>query len=136
MRDTGRAAATVLIAVLLAAGLGGCGAAVEKRVEYMSSSVSLGLGEVLIVEFGEVNTSVGDAWVLTRAPDPAVLGEGDERTRYLGDEGETGAPSELTYRFRAVGGGTTVIRFDYQFRGSVPEDPQDRRSAEITVTVK
>lgn len=136
MRDTGRAAATALAAILLVAGLGGCGATVEKHVDHTASSVSLGLGEVLIVDFGEVNTTVGDSWVLTREPDPTVLGEGDERNRYLGDDGETGAPSDVSYRFAAIGGGTTVVRFDFHFRGSVPEDPQDRRSAEIAVTVK
>lgn len=136
MRDVGRIAATVLVATLLGAGIGGCAGTVERRVEHTISSVSLGRGEALIVEFGEVNPSVGDDWVLTREPDPTVLSEGDERNRYLGDEGETGAASEMSYRFAAVGGGTTVVRFEYQFRGAVPEDPQDRRSAEITVTVK
>ncbi|MCI1017870.1 hypothetical protein HWD99_04455 [Microbacterium sp. C5A9] len=136
MHDVRTATVTVLVATTLGLGLMGCAATVEKRVDYTTSSVSLAPGEALIVEFGEVNASVGEAWVLTREPDPMVLDEGDERNRYLGEEGETGAPSEMTYRFAAIGGGTTVVRFDYQFRGSVPDDPQDRRSAEITVTVK
>nr|WP_201469571.1 protease inhibitor I42 family protein [Microbacterium hydrocarbonoxydans] len=136
MREARRVAATVMVAVAFTLALGGCVPAIERHVEHTSSSVSLSRGEALVVEFGEVNPSVGDDWVLTREPDPAVLGEGDERYRYLGEDGETGSPSEMTYRFAAIGVGTTVVRFEYRFRGSVPEDPANRKSAEIAVTVK
>lgn len=128
----------VVVAVTAAVGMGlsGCSAAVEKTVDYTTSSVSLAPGESLVVDFGEVNHTVGDEWVITQEPDPSVLGPGDERSRYLGEDGEAGAPSELSYRFAPVGNGTTVIQFEYQFRGSVPEDVSDQETAEITVTVK
>ncbi|MFJ2541984.1 hypothetical protein [Microbacterium sp. NPDC087589] len=130
-----RACAIVTVAASLGLGLTGCSAA-EKRVDYSTSSVTLAPGEALVVDFGEINSTVGDAWVITREPDPAMLGPGDERSRYLGQDGETGAPSEVSYRFAPVGDGTTVIRFEYQFRGAVPEDADDQQTAEITVTVK
>lgn len=114
----------------------GCSAGLETSIAYTTSSVTLAPDEALIVDFGEVNPTVGDEWVVTREPDPAVLGPGDERSRYLGEDGETGAPSELSYRFAAVGEGTTVIQFEYRFRGAVPEDLDDQKTAEITVTVK
>ena len=136
MRDVRRAVAAVMVAAAITLPLGGCASVIERRVEYTASSVSLARGEALVVEFGEVNHSVGDDWVLTREPDPAVLGEGDERSRDLGEDGETGSPSQMTYRFPAIGAGTTVVRFEYRFRGAVPEDPANRKSAEITVTVK
>lgn len=128
----------VVVAASAAIGLGlsGCSATVEKTVDYTTSSVTFEPGESLVVDFGEVNHTVGDEWVVTQEPDPAVLGPGDERSRYLGYDGEAGAPSELSYRFAPVGDGTTVIRFEYQFRGSVPEDVSDQETAEITVTVK
>lgn len=128
----------VVVAVVAAAGLAlsGCAAQAEKTVDHAASSVTLAPGEALVVDFGEVNQTVGEAWVITREPDPEVLGPGEERSRYLGQDGETGAPSELSYRFAPVGDGTTVIRFEYQFRGSVPDDESDQETAEITVTVK
>jgi hypothetical protein len=119
---------------LLVLGLAGCAPA-EKTVSYTSSSVTLAPGEALVVDFGEINPSVGDAWVVTQEPDPAVLGEGEERSHYLGEDGQTGAPSEVSYRFEPEGKGTTVIKFEYQFRGSVPEDAEDQKTAEITVSV-
>lgn len=131
----GRCAVGLVIG-LLGLGVTGCAAAMEKTVDYRSSSVTLAPGEALVVDFGEINPTVGDDWVIVREPDPAVLGSGDDRTRYLGEDGEAGAPSELSYRFAPVGEGTTVIEFEYQFRGSVPEDPDDQQSAEITVTVR
>jgi len=128
----------VVVAAAAAVGMGlsGCSAAAEKTVDYTTSSVSLAPGESLVVDFGEVNHTVGDEWVITQEPDPSVLGPGDERSRYLGEDGEAGAPSELSYRFAPVGTGTTVIQFEYEFRGSVPEDVSDQETAEITVTVK
>lgn len=136
MRRLGKVCVVVTVAALFGWSLAGCSAASEKSVDHTSSSVTLAPGEALIVDFGEINPSVGDAWVITREPDPAVLGPGDQRSRYLGEDGETGAPSEVTYRFPPVGDGTTVIQFEYQFRGSAPDDPSDRQTAEITVTVK
>lgn len=124
------------IVALLTGGLTGCAGAPERTVDHSTSSVTLAPGEGLVVDFGEVNHTVGDEWVITREPDPAVLGPGEQRSRYLGEDGEAGAPSELSFRFLAVGDGTTVIRFEYHFRGSVPEDVSDQETAEITVTVK
>ncbi len=135
MRRLVKVCAVVAVAAFLSLGLTGCSAA-EKTIDYSTSSVTLAPGEALVVDFGEINPTVGDAWVITREPDPAVLGPGDERSRYLGQDGETGAPSEVSYRFPPVGDGTTVIQFEYQFRGAVPEDADDQQTAEITVTVK
>lgn len=116
--------------------LSACAAVTEKSVDHTTSAVSLTSGEALVVDFGTINPTVGDAWVLIREPDPAVLGPGEERSRYLGEDGEAGAPSEVSYRFPPVGTGTTVIQFEYQFRGAVPADAEDQQRAEITVTVK
>ena len=79
------------IHVLLSAVLTACAGSAEKTVSYTATSVDLAPGEALVVEFGEVNGSVGDAWVLTQEPDPAILGEGEELTRALGDA--PGSPS-------------------------------------------
>lgn len=131
-----RACAVMGAAVLFGLGLAGCSTTMEKTVAYTTSSVTLAPGEALVVDFGEINPSVGDAWVITREPDPAVLGAGDQRSRYLGEDGETGAASDVSFRFAPVGDGTTVIQFEYQFRGAVPDDEDEQQTAEITVTIK
>ncbi len=136
MRTRGTRLAFGVIVAFCSLQLTGCSAGLETTIAYTASSVTLAPDEALVVEFGDINPTVGEEWVLTREPDPAVLGPGDERSRYLGEEGETGAPSQLTYRFAPAGEGTTVIQFEYRFRGSVPEDLEDQKTAEITVTVK
>ncbi|KJQ53048.1 protease inhibitor I42 family protein [Microbacterium sp. SA39] len=122
--------------IALAAALVSCAGAPEKTVDYTETSVTLAPGEALVVDFGEVNATVGQEWVLSAEPDAVVLGPGEERSRYLGEDGMTGAPSEVTYRFAPVGEGATVIEFEYRFRGEVPEDPEDQETARIEVTVE
>ena len=136
MRSLTRTALAVVVAAVVGLGIAGCAGVAEKTVEHTTESVTLAPGETLVVDFGEINPSVGDAWVITQEPDAAVLGPGEEETRYTGEEGMAGAPSELSYRFAPVGTGTTVIEFEYQFRGAVPEDPVDQKTAKIEVTVK
>lgn len=121
---------------MVAAGLAACSGGGEKTVDYTVDSVTLAPGEALIVDFGEVNATVGQEWIITQEPDAAVLGSGEQRSRYLGEDGMTGAASEVSYRFAAVGDGTSDIVFEYRFRGSVPEDPEDQKTAKIEVTVK
>jgi hypothetical protein len=135
MRIMNRAAALLTAALLLSVGLSGCSAS-EKIIDYTDTAVTVSPGEVLIVDFGEVNATVGNAWVIVEEPDATILGEGEERSDYLGESGETGAASDLSYRFAAVGEGTTTIEFEYRFRGSVPEDPEDQKTATIEVTVE
>jgi len=136
MRRMTRTALAVAVAAIAGLGIAGCAGAAEKTIEHTAGSVALAPGETLVVDFGEINPSVGDAWVITQEPDAAVLDAGVEETRYTGEEGMTGAPSELFYRFAPVGSGTTIIEFEYQFRGAVPEDAADQKTAKIEVTVR
>lgn len=136
MRGLVRAAFVFVCAVTVTIGLASCTAPAEKTVDHTAESVTLAPGEALVIDFGEVNGSVGEEWVLTQEPDGAVLGPGERRSRYLGEDGMTGAPSEVTYRFAPVEEGATMIEFEYRFRGSVPEDLDERKTARIEVTVQ
>lgn len=136
MRGVIRSAVIMVGSIAVAAGLVSCAGAAEKVIDHTADSVTLAPGEALVIDFGEVNSSVGEDWEITQEPDAAVLGPGEERSVYRGEEGMTGAPSEVTYRFPPVGEGTTVIEFEYRFRGEIPEDPEDQKSAKIEVTVK
>lgn len=136
MRGFRRIVVTAAGALAIGLSLVSCAGTTEKTVDHTAESVSLAPGEALVVDFGEVNATVGQEWSITREPDADVLAPGEKRAKYLGESGETGAPSELSYRFAPAGEGTTVIEFEFLFRGSVPEDPEDQKTAKIEVTVK
>ena len=125
-------AATALSAVVLS----GCAAPASVTVGYEESSVTIEDGTELVIDFGEVNASVGSDWVIISEPDPSVLTHGDKVSEYAGEEGSVGGPSELAYRFTATGTGMTKIQFEYQFRGAVPDDPTEQRTALIDVSVE
>lgn len=132
----------ILKALLVAAAVGGASVALvscagmgEKRVDHTASTVTVAVGETLVVDFGMINPSVGDEWKLVTAPDPAVLGEGESDFTSDGPDPAPGSPGQLVYRFSALAEGTTVISFEYLFRGSMPEELDEQETATITVTV-
>lgn len=113
-----------------------CGAPSEKvTISRTDPRVTLNVGDVLEVDFGEVNSSVGDAWIIVTPPDSSVLSVGESHEKYLGKGGMVGAPSELSYTFKATGQGATTIEFEYRFRGAVPDDVDVQESASIEITV-
>ncbi|WP_258726265.1 protease inhibitor I42 family protein [Cellulomonas sp. NS3] len=92
-------------------------------------------GQTIVIDLGEITTSVGDDWRLTTAPDPAVLAEGEVRAETVGDDGATGTPTRLSYAFDAVAPGTTTIGFTYSYRGE-DGDPHGRvEDPEPTIVV-
>lgn len=126
------AAATALLCFSLIS----CAAAPKTvTVDFTDHAAKLTPGDELVIDFGEVNASVGSAWVVTADPDLSVLTVPEQHTEYLGENGSVGAPDHLTYSLSAVGAGITRVQFEYQFRGAVPEDPQEQRTAVIDVTV-
>lgn len=126
----------VLVAVLLPA-LAACTAPEPVTVPYTAGEVTLEVGQVLVVDFGEVNPSIGDGWAVTTPPDDAVLGEGDAT---YPDDGQSapGSGATLHYEFEAVGAGTTTIGFTYSYRGEEgdPEGRTEDPTPELTVTVE
>lgn len=115
----GYAAATSLAVVLTAC------SPPSTTVSADVDEVEVPAGQTLVIDLGEINTSVGDDWRITTAPDPAVLTEGELRAETVGDESETGNPTLLGYAFDAVAPGTTTIGFTYSYRGE-DGDPQGR----------
>lgn len=135
MRSRALPALVFAAAGLSAVVLSGCAAA-SVTVGYEESVVTVETGTELVVDFGEVNASVGSDWVIISDPDPSVLSKGEKSTEYAGEEGSVGGPSDLAYRFAATGTGQTKIQFEYQFRGAVPDDPTEQKTALIDVTVE
>ena len=87
-----------------------------------------------MVDFGEINTSVGDEWVLDQDPDDKVLSEGDPESEVLGD-GAPGSPSILVYEFDATAAGTSTLEFEYHFRGGAPDFGHGPTPVTVVVTV-
>ncbi|WP_416446770.1 protease inhibitor I42 family protein [Leucobacter sp. HNU] len=108
----------------------------EITIGYRTDSVTVPVGETLVVDFGTINSSVGDQWDITAQPDPDVLVPDTRRVEPEGPPEPIGAPHEFAYRFTARAKGTTTIGFEYRFRGELPSDPAERDAATITVTVR
>lgn len=102
-------------AVLLT--LTGCSATTE--VAHDAGTATASTGETLRVDFGWINTSVGDNWYLVEEPDPEVLREigkeiSDDHPDC--DRGDVGCDVGLVWEFEVVGAGTADLVFQYCFR--------------------
>ena len=141
MRSVRRSLVLVLGASAFAGALAltGCSGADDPppvTVPYTAGTATIGVGETLVVDFGEINPSIGDAWDLTQAPDEAVLSQGDVETTEL-NPGADGSGIELAYTFVGESAGTTTIGFTYSYRGDVGDENgrTDDPSPTIEVTV-
>jgi hypothetical protein len=125
-----------LVVVLLVGALAGCGGPV--KVDVGAGSAGLGKGDVLEVNLGDLSPSIGDAWFVQTAPDPAVLAD---RGHHLSGCDRPGCSGTMTWQFAAIGKGTTTITFRYCYRsrldscdpgpGRGPKDP-----VRLSVTVR
>ena len=103
-----------------------------------SGAVTVPAGTPLLVDFGDVNNSIGDDWFLVGPPDPAILtDEGDE---YDPECDRAGCGAHMWWRFGAVARGMTELTFQYCYRSRPPdcEPMPDRGPADpvrLTVTV-
>ena len=102
---------------------------------FTTDSVTVPAGQDLIVDFGEINSSTGEDWVIISEPDSAVLSPGQSQSETIGD-GAPGSPNRFSYRFVAIEAGTTQIEFQYQFQGSVPDLAAEHETIVIDVTVE
>ncbi|MEP7766113.1 protease inhibitor I42 family protein [Sanguibacter sp. 25GB23B1] len=107
----------------------------EVVVDATASSAELVVGQTLVVDLGEMNSSVGDDWLITDEPDGEVLREGERFSEYLGEDGEDGGRNTLAYEFEAVGDGETTLELEYRFRGGAPDFGHGPEPVSITVTV-
>lgn len=115
-----RATAALAAATLV---LTACAPRTTVTVPYTQDEATVPVGGTLVVDLGTVSSSIGDAWALTTAPDPTVLGEGSEHYAAQGDA--DGAYAGLTWEFEALAPGTTTVGFTYSYRGEAG-DPEGR----------
>lgn len=134
-----RRIAIVLIAVgLLAAG---CSGPAVRTVAVTDKTASLRVGEVLRVDMGDVNPSVGDSWFVVSGADGSVLGEGERDYVSHCDAGKAGCDGRLTWQFPAAHAGETDLVLRYCYRTQLPDcegrpgsDPSQPVTIHVTVT--
>jgi hypothetical protein len=125
------------LAVLVGVCLGftaGCGGPSTVEVQVGDGSARVKRGDVLRVDLGEVNASIGDSWYLVEKPDPAILDEGERD--YDTDCDEPGCGGRMAWLFTARGPGTTTLVFRYCYR-SRPDncEPQPDRGPDQPVNL-
>jgi hypothetical protein len=134
-----RKVAPVMLVLLML--LSACGGPQTVDVSYSAGSATVPAGEQLRVDFGTVNTSIGDAWYLIGAPDTAVLTDGgsDYESTCLG--GMAGCDSHLRWQFTAKAAGSTELIFRYCYRSTADacqpgpgRGPNDPVHLAVTVT--
>lgn len=108
------------LAIALALAVTGCSGA-DSTVSHDAGTATVAVGETLRVDFGEVNSSVGENWFLVGEPDSVVLTEIGSDADASDCGGDVGCPVDLTWDFEGVGRGETTLVFQYCFRTG-PDD--------------
>jgi predicted secreted protein len=108
------------------------------------SSATLRAGETLRIDFGKVNTSIGDNWSVAAKPDQSVL-EGPKKN-FRSDcqtPGEAmGCGGTLVWEFQARSAGRTDVRYQFCYQSDLPEctyepgrgAPEGPQRLSVTVT--
>jgi hypothetical protein len=111
-----RKVAPVMLVLLILATA--CGGPRTVDVNYTAGSAQVAVGDRLRVDFGTVNTSIGDAWFLIGPPNASVLTDdgGDYASTCL--PGMVGCDSQLRWQFTAKGAGSTELIFRYCYRSN------------------
>jgi hypothetical protein len=97
--------------VLLA---GGCFGPHVVTVAAGDGTAHVANGDILRVDLGSYNASIGDSWYLVGQPDPGVLVEKDQE--FDADCGNPGCGGRLAWTFTATGPGDTTLAFRYCYR--------------------
>jgi hypothetical protein len=99
-----------------------------------SGAVTVALGETLVVDLGNQNSSIGDGWFLVTPPDPAVLSDAGEH--YDSDCDKPGCGADMSWHFGTVGAGTTEVTLRYCYRSRPPGcEPMPDRGPAAPVTL-
>jgi predicted secreted protein len=120
MRRAAPRLALAVVSTVLVGCDGSSGEILLDHPEDSGTTLRLVPGDVVAIPL-EVNPGVGFEWELPEPPDGAVL-------RLLSNEIEiddpeaTGSGGVQTWRFEAVGEGTTRLRFERRYRGD--DDPE------------
>lgn len=122
------------IALGLALAASACSSQPTVRVPVSAGSTTVSTGDTLEVDFGEVNSSIGDGWFVMSPPDPEILVDRGSHLTSRCDQ--PGCGSQLTWRFTATKAGSTTVTFRYCYRTQLAEcDPGPGRGPSVPVSL-
>jgi predicted secreted protein len=112
-----RPAAALAAAALLLA-VPGCNGGTTKTVGYAKGGATIRVNDVLRVDLGEVNASIGDAWYEVKSPDKKVLKDYGDKLVSDCKANQAGCGGHMYWEFLGFAKGTTSVRFQYCYRST------------------
>lgn len=105
-----------------------------------SGSVTLDVGDQVLLDIGEYNGSVGDAWGVLESTDPGVV-DTQTKNRYLGEKDSVGGPSQFGLLITGKRAGSTELTLKYCFRDRLSATCEqslsgDKEVPDIKITVR
>jgi predicted secreted protein len=113
-----RSAAAIAALVALAVLVPGCNGGSTKTVGYQKGSASVLVNDVLRVDLGDYNSSIGDSWYLVKSADSKVLKDEGQKLDSDCKANQSGCGGRLYWEFLAYGKGSTSVRFQYCYRST------------------
>ena len=108
------------------------------------STANLRVGETLRIDFGKVNSSIGDNWTVVAKPDQSVLEGPKENFRPdCQTPGEAmGCGGKLTWEFQALKAGQADVRYQFCYQSDLSNcafepgrgAPEGQQRLNVTVT--
>ncbi len=80
-----------------------------------SGSVTLDVGDQVLLDIGKYNGTVGDSWGVLESTDPGVV-DTQTKNRYLGEKDSDGSPSQFGLLVTGKLAGSTELTLRYCFR--------------------
>lgn len=112
------------------------GFTINVSVPHTDTEVTLSQGDILEVDFGTINTSIGDEWTVTAQPDPNILVNSVRPAAPDATPAPPGSDTEYAMYFEAVGAGETSVTFQYTYRGTETTPADGPGTTTLTVTVE
>jgi predicted secreted protein len=110
------AAALTLLPLLFA--VPACSGGTTQVVGYAKGGATIRVNDVLRVDLGDYNASIGDAWYEVKRPDGKVLKDYGDKLVSDCKAGEAGCGGHLYWELGGYKKGTTSVRFQYCYRST------------------
>ncbi len=95
-----------------------CSGGTTRVVGYAKGGATIRVNDVLRVDLGGYNASIGDAWYEVKRPDSKVLKDYGDKLVSNCKANEAGCGGHLYWEFVGYKNGTTSVRFQYCYRST------------------
>jgi predicted secreted protein len=109
-------AAAALVALLVL--VPGCNGGSTNTVGYAKGGATIKVNDVLRVDLGDYNASIGDMWYEVKKPDGKVVKDYGDKLDSSCKPNEAGCGGRLYWEFLGYARGTTSVRFQYCYRST------------------